>query len=638
MRVYQEAQKLNVTPKYLMEICIQLGITGKTFVSGLNPEELKLIEGNIKKIQRGKEKIVITGAETIGGLASKMAISASDLIKTLTELNITATMNEKIGLENIQMLCESLGFSYTIQRTKETYYSGKYVDSSAELQKRSPIVTVMGHVDHGKTTILDTIRKTNVAQKEYGQITQKIGAYKVHINTGSIVFIDTPGHEAFSAMRARGAGFTDIVVLVVAADDGVKMQTVEAIDHCKVANVSVIVAINKIDKPNVNPEMVKKQLTEYGLIPEEWGGQTVYVNVSGLTGQNIKELLEIILLMGEMMELKANPDRPAEGTVLESYIHKQKGAVINLIVQNGTLNIGDYFVCGGTCGKVRAMFDEFNNRMDKAGPSTPVEVFGAHETCPPGEKFFGVSSESEAKEKADALKTGNVSKSFVVKKLTLEELQKQIMQGRINEVKVILKMDSNGSKEAIIGSLEKISSQMQNEVKAKLVTVHSGLGSINESDVLLAVSSGAIILGFNVSADNNIEKLAKQYGIEIKTYKIIYDLVEDVKAAMEGTLKPEEILSLSGQALVKKLFKVGKNQVVAGCLVVEGKVVRNSKIKVLRDGKPVFEGALSSLKRFKDNVKEVGINTECGISMENFNDLMEGDIIQSYVIITGEKK
>ncbi|MCL5409209.1 MAG: translation initiation factor IF-2 [Candidatus Omnitrophica bacterium] len=631
MRIYQEAKKLNVSPKNLIDICNQIGIKGKTSVSGLTQEEIQNIENNIKKIQRAKEKIIITGAETVGDIASKMALHASEIIKSLKDLNISAGINEKVGLDNIQILCESLEFPYTIQKTKETYSSGKYIDSSSDLQRRAPIVTIMGHVDHGKTTILDTIRKTNIAQKEYGQITQKIGAYKVQVDSGSIIFIDTPGHEAFSAMRARGASVTDIVVLVVAADDGVKMQTIEAIDHCKAANVPIIVAINKIDKPNVNPEIVKKQLSEYGIIPEEWGGQNVFINVSGLTGQNIKELLEIILIMGEMMDLKTNPNRPAEGTVLESYLHKQKGSVIDLIVQNGTLNVGDYFVSGDSYGKVRAMIDEFGKRIDKVCATIPVEALGAHHPCQPGERFFVVLSESEAKEKANSLKTEKSLNPLSGKKLTLEELQKQIVEGQVNEVKIILKTDSNGSKEAIIGALEKLSAQIQNQIKAKLVIVHSGLGTTNESDILLAVSSDAIIFGFNISVDNNIEKMSKQYGIEIKTYKIIYDLIEDIKATMEGKVKPVEVLSLAGQASIKKIFKVGKNQAVAGCLVVEGKIIRNSKAKIIREGKIIFEGQISNLKRFKDNVKEVGINTECGISIENFNDLKEGDIIQSYI-------
>ncbi|MCX7705583.1 MAG: translation initiation factor IF-2, partial [bacterium] len=418
---------------------------------------------------------------------------------------------------------------------------------------------------------------------------------------------------------------------VVAADEGVKLQTVEAINHCKAAGVPIIVAINKIDKPNANPEAVKKKLSEYGLIPEEWGGDTVFINVSGLKGTNINELLEIILLMGEMMELKANPERPGEGVVLESYLHKQKGPVIDLLVQNGAVNTGDFFVCGIAWGRVRAMFDENGNKLEKAGPSTPVELLGANTLPVPGDRFRVVGSEADARKFADEEKEKRKQATRQEQKiLTLEDLQKQIIQGELKEFKMILKSDSLGSQEAIRASIEKLSEASAQKNGPTVNCLHYGLGFISESDILLAVCSQAIIFGYNVGIDTKAEKLAKQHRIEIKLYKLVYDLIEDIRNTLEGMTKPKEVEIMVGQALVKQIFKIGKNQSVAGCLVVDGKVVRDSKVKIVRNGAFVFEGFLSSLKRFKNSVKEVPTNTECGIGIAGFNDFKEGDIIQVY--------
>ncbi|MCM8764083.1 MAG: translation initiation factor IF-2, partial [Candidatus Omnitrophica bacterium] len=423
-----------------------------------------------------------------------MGIPASEIIEYLSALNIQMTINDRMGVENIKKFCGTQGVVVDFKKTRESYLLGTDMEAPEDLVPRAPVVTVMGHVDHGKTTILDFIRKTNVAAREYGQITQKIGAYKVHLKEGSIVFIDTPGHEVFTAMRARGAKLTDIVVLVVAADEGVKLQTIEAINHCKAANVPIIVAINKIDKPNANPEAVKKKLSEYGILPEEWGGQNVFLNVSGATGANINELLEIILLMGEMMDLKANPKRPGEGVVLEAYLHKQKGPVIHLLVQNGTVNSGDFFVCGSVWGRVRAMFDENGKRIEKGGPSTPVELLGASSTPVPGDIFGVVFSEADARrmaeEKIRELKLAQEKKPKV---LTLEDLQKQIIKGEVKEFKMILKTDSIGSQEAIKASIEKISQASSEKHKVSVNCLHYGLGSVSESDILLAACSQAII-------------------------------------------------------------------------------------------------------------------------------------------------
>jgi len=633
MRVYQYARELKMTPKQLLDICEKAGISGKTYVSGLKDQEIKKIKEQLKKRERSGKKIVITGAETVGELASKTALPAAEVISQFEAQGLKVSLNDRVSPDAMIQACEALGFACELHATRESYLLGTYSDKSAQLKKRAPVVTVMGHVDHGKTTILDRIRKTNVAAREFGQITQKIGASKVTLPEGSIVFIDTPGHEVFTAMRSRGAHLTDIVVLVVAADEGVKAQTIEAINHCKAANVPIIVAINKIDRPNANPEMVKKQLAEYGLIPEEWGGQTVFLGVSGLTGENIKELLEIILLMGEMLEVKANPNRPGEGVVLESYLHRQKGVVLHILVQNGTVQLGDYFVCGKAYGKVRAMFDEFGTKLKEAGPSTPVELLGASDLPDPGDTFTVTIDEADAKRQAEAKKETVKSQSAIpARKLTLEDLQRQIIEGAVHEMKIILKTDSIGAQEALCSSIEKLAAgaMSANPQRPKISLMHAGLGVVNESDVLLAGCSKSIILGYNVAIDPAAEKLAKQQGVEIKTYKLVYDLIDDVQNTLDGMVKPKEVEVLVGQALVKKVFKVGKNQAVAGCIVVEGKVIRDSVAKVVRDGKIIFDGAISSLKRFKNSVKEVTSNTECGIGITQFTDFKEGDIIQSF--------
>ncbi len=631
MRVYQYARQIKISPKHLMEICEKAGIKGKTYVSGLKDEEISIIKEYIKKSKLAGKSIVSDGTDTVGELASKLSISAADIIKQLSDLGINAKINDRIGTDNIKKLCDALGILVEIRKTKESYLAGTARETEKELVPRAPVVTVMGHVDHGKTTILDFIRKSNVAAREFGQITQKIGAYRVNMKEGTIVFIDTPGHEVFTAMRSRGASLTDIVVLVVAADEGVKQQTVEAINHCKAAGVPIIVAVNKIDKPNANPDAVRKQLSNYGLVPEEWGGQTVFLDVSGVTGQNIKELLEIILLMGEMMELRANPERPAEGIVLEAYLHKQKGPVIHLLVQNGTLNIGDFFVCGTAWGKVRAMFDENGNRLEKAGPSTPVELLGASSAVVPGDKLAVVGSEADARKSAEAkIQEQKSGQDKAQKQITLEDLQRQIVQGSLKELKIILKTDSIGSQEAIKSSVEKLGARDSDKPGITVNLIHCGLGTVNESDILLAVCSKALIVGYNVGIDSKAEKLAKQQGIEIKMYRLVYDLIEDVKNTLEGMRKPQEVEVMVGQALVKQIFKIGKNQSVAGCLVVDGKIVRDARIKIVRNGRFVFEGFLTSLKRFKNSVREVGVNTECGIGISNFSDFQAGDIIQAY--------
>ncbi len=580
MRVYEIAKKYKIETKDLLKLLKDLGIEGKRTLSIITDEELKKIEEYFQKKEKIEEKKI----------------------------------EEKVEEKKI------------IPPPEKKEEQIKFVP-------RAPVVTIMGHVDHGKTTILDKIRNSRIAEKEVGQITQKIGAYKVDLPEGSIVFLDTPGHEAFTAMRAMGAKVTDIVVLVVAADEGVKPQTIEALNHAKSANVPIIVAINKIDKPNANPEKIKQQLSEYGLIPEEWGGDTIYVNVSGLTGQGIKDLLEMILLVGEIRELKANVNCKAEGTVIESSIDKFRGPVITVIIENGILKVGDPFVAGNTYGKVRAMIDDWGRKLNEAGPSTPVEILGAHDVVLPGAKFKVVNSEKEAKEIVEKMETEKSGRVLPVKKLSLQDLYNEIKKGEIKELNIVLKTDFYNSIDAIKNVISKIP---QNEIKIDII--HSGTGPISESDVLLASASNGIVIGFKVPVESKAKELAKRENVEIRTYEIIYDIADDLIKAIEGMLEPEIKEEILGQALVKKVFKLAKNLVVAGCLVVDGKVVKNSKVRIIRDGKIVFEGILSSLKRFKENVNEVSYNNECGIGIENFNDFKEGDIIQSYTLVEVPKK
>ena len=575
-------------------------------------------------VQPVKEKVFLIGTENIKQLAEKLKQPPGEIIKYFFTRGIMLNINQCPGKENIKNLCESLGLEvvFYIPEAEEKQTEKK----ERVLIPRAPVVTIMGHVDHGKTTILDTIRKSRIAEKEYGQITQKIGAYKLITPKGSIVFLDTPGHEAFTAMRARGAMITDIVVLVVAADEGIKPQTVEAINHARSANVPIIVAINKIDKPNVNPDKVKKQLAEHKLIPEEWGGDTIFVNVSGLTGQGIEELIEMIILLGEMHELKASPEGEAEGVVIESYIDKTKGPIINVLIRNGTLKIGDYFVTGTVKGKVRAIIDDWGRRLESAGPSTPVEILGGEGVATPGEGFKVVESEKIAREIIEAKSKKTAVKEAPPRKLTLENLYTEIQKGEIKELKLILKTDYAGTIEAIKNIIEKIPTS-----EVKIDIIHSETGAVSESDILLASASNAIVLGFNVPVLQKAEELARSEGVEVRTYRLIYELADEIRRAVEGMLEPEEKEVLSGQALVKKVFHLSDNTSVAGCLVVNGVIVKNSIAKVIRNGTVIHEGILYSLKRFKENVKEVKQNTECGIGIEKFGDFQEGDIIQSYI-------
>lgn len=575
-----------------------------------------------------KKPLKIPEAITVGELAKKMGVKAANVIKILFDLGMMVTINNVIDVDTASIVAAEFG--YEVEKVGvgiEDLLAEDSKDLAEEKKvKRPPVVTIMGHVDHGKTSLLDAIRQTNVVDKEAGGITQHIGAYQVEVPRGTITFLDTPGHEAFTAMRARGAKVTDIVVLVVAADEGPMPQTIEALNHAKAANVPIIVAINKIDKPGANPERVKNMLAEKGLIPEEWGGSTVYAEVSAKKRIGIEELLDLILIQAEVMDLKANPDRLAKGVIVESKLDKGRGPVATVLIQEGTLKIGDPFIVGTLYGKVRSLYNDKGKRIDKAGPSTPVEVLGLPGVPEAGDEFIVVSDERKARQIA-TLREQKLKEMEMVKKakLSLEDIYEKIQQGEIQELNIILKADVQGSVEAITEALNKIST-----TNVKVNIIHSGVGSINESDVMLAEASKAIIIGFNVKVDQKAGVIAEKNNVDIKIYNIIYELIDNIKLALEGLLKPITKEVLVGKAEVRQTFSISKIGTVAGCFVSEGKVARNNNVKVIRDKKIIFEGKLSSLKRFKDDVKEVQQGFECGISIEGFNDIKVGDIFEFY--------
>lgn len=574
----------------------------------------------IKRIIRIAEVI------SVGDLAKRMGVKGGDLIKKLMDIGMMVTINQMIDADVASLVASEFGYEVERVSIERQELLERTEDRPEQLQSRPPVVTIMGHVDHGKTMLLDAIRKTNVVEGEAGGITQHIGAYDVQLENGHVVFIDTPGHEAFTAMRARGAQVTDVVVLVVAADDGVMPQTKEAIDHARAANVPILVAINKIDKPNANPEKVKKELSEYGLIPEQWGGSTLCAEISAKQKIGIKELLELILLQAEMLELKANPDKPARGIVIESKLDKGRGPVATVLVQEGTLKTGDAFIAGSHYGRVRAMLNDKGQKIEKAGPSTPVEVLGFTDVPDAGETFIVVTEERMAKQislyRQEKIRAKELSKSS---KVSLEALYEKIKKGEIKELNVIIKADVQGSIEAMKEALKKISSD---EVKVNII--HDGVGGITETDVNLASASNAIILGFNVRPGPKAQLLAEQEGVDVRSYSVIYDAVNDVKKAVEGLLEPTYKEHILGRAQVLQLFNIRKMGTIAGSLITDGKVVRGSHARLLRDNVVIFDGRISSLRRFKDDMKECTQGLECGIWMENFNDIKPGDIIESY--------
>ncbi|EER68158.1 translation initiation factor IF-2 [Gemella haemolysans] len=579
-----------------------------------------------------EDTILVKDGMTVGELSEVLSVGSTELIKKLfMELKIMANINQSLTLEQIELIAMDYGkeIQEEVEINKEDldlYFEVE--DAEKDLKERAPIVTIMGHVDHGKTTLLDTIRNSRVTAGEAGGITQHIGAYQVRAKDKKITFLDTPGHAAFTTMRARGAKITDVTILVVAADDGVMPQTIEAINHAKAAEVPIIVAVNKMDKPQANPDRVMNELVEYGLISEEWGGDTIFVPISALKGEGIDELLENILLVTEMQELKANPNRLALGTVIEAKLDKGRGAVATLLVQNGSLNVGDPLVVGNTFGRVRAMINDRSKNIQTAKPSTPVEITGLQDVPNAGDRFVVFGDEKTArqigeKRQQQYIETTRQANSAV----SLDTLFEQMKQGEMKDLNIIIKADVQGSVEALAMSLAKIDVEGVN-----VRIIHTGVGAINESDITLAVASNAVVIGFNVRPDNNAKQMAQTEQVDIRLHSIIYKVIEEIEAAMTGLLDPEFVEKVIGLAEVRQVYKVSKIGTIAGAYVTEGKVSRDGKVRVIRDSVVIYEGEIDTLRRFKDDVKEVQSGYECGMTVENFNDIKEGDVFEVYIM------
>lgn len=589
-----------------------------------------------KQENRNKQKIfklteiTIPSVISVKDLAAEMKVTSGDLITKLLNLGVMATINKEIDFDIAYLAASEFGITAKKKdvKTDEEILFDDSEDREEDLITRPPVVVVMGHVDHGKTSLLDAVRKTNVIQGEAGGITQHIGAYKVNVNGREITFLDTPGHEAFTSMRARGAQITDIAILVVAANDGVMPQTVEAINHAKAAEIPIIVAVNKMDLPGANIEKVKEGLTEYGLVPEEWGGETIFVPISAKKGEGIDNLLEMVLLQADMLELKANPNKQAKGTVIEARLDKSRGPVTTMLVQRGTLDAGDTIVVGSSIGRIRTMTNDKGKKVKSAGPSTPVEITGLTTVPNAGDTFYEVKDEKTAKHLIERRKVQEREKALnATSMVTLDDLYSQIEQGKLKQLNLIVKADVQGSVEAVKQSLEKLSNE---EVRVRVI--HSNVGAINETDVTLAKVSNAIVIGFNVRPDPIAKMEAEKDGVEIKLYSVIYNAIEDVESAMKGMLDPEFKEVVIGNAEVRQTFKVSNVGTIAGCYVTDGKIARNSIVRVIRDNVVLHEGKLVSLKRFKDDVKEVAYGYECGVQIENYNDIIEGDVIEAHVM------
>ena len=575
-------------------------------------------------------KVTIGDEIAVNELASRMKRTGAEVVKTLMKNGFLASMSDVIDYDTAALIAEEMGC--IVEREVVVTIEERLIDDSADreedLKPRAPVVVVMGHVDHGKTSLLDYIRNTNVASGEAGGITQAIGAYQVMVNDKPITFLDTPGHEAFTAMRARGAMVTDIAILVVAADDGIMPQTIESINHAKAANIPIIVAINKMDKPHADPERIKQQLTEYELVCEDWGGDTIVVPISAKTGMGIDDLLENVTIMAEMSELKANPNRAAKGTVIEARLDKGRGPVATLLIQNGTLKQGDIIIAGTAVGRVRAMTDFKGKKLKEAGPSVPVEIIGMGEVPGAGDSFYAVADEKMARELVEQRKQEAKDKANApVQKLSLDDLFSQIQQGELKTLNLIVKADVQGSAEAVKSSLEKLSND---EVRVKVI--HTGVGAINESDVMLASTSNAIIVGFNVRPDANAKSTAERTKVDMRMYRVIYDCIDEIEAAMKGMLAPKFREVELGRVEVRQVYKISNVGIVAGSYVLEGKVTRNAKMRLVRDGIVIHEGEIASLQRFKDSVREVASGYECGITLDKFSDIKEGDIFECFTM------
>ena len=574
-------------------------------------------------------KVQIPDEITVGELASRMKKTGAVVVKNLMKMGVMASMSDVIDYDTAALVAMELGCKVEkeVVVTIEEKLIDTAEDKAEDLQDRAPVIVVMGHVDHGKTSLLDYIRSSNVTAGEAGGITQAIGAYQVKVQDKMVTFLDTPGHEAFTAMRARGAMVTDIAILVVAADDGIMPQTVEAINHARAANIPIIVAINKMDLPGANPENIKQQLTKYELVPEEWGGETIVCPISAKTGEGIDNLLDMVLLTAEMRELKANPNRAAMGAVIEARLDKGRGPVATLLVQNGTLNQGDIIIAGTAVGRVRAMTDYRGKKLKTAGPSVPVEITGMAEVPNAGDDFYAVADERMARELAEQRKQEkkDALNAPLAKKVSLDDLFSQIQEGEVKDLNIIVKADVQGSVEAVKQNLEKISNE---EVRVRVI--HGGVGAINESDIMLASTSNAIVVGFNVRPDSAAKAMAERNHVDMRMYRVIYECMEEIEAAMKGMLAPKYKEVELGTVEVRKVYKISNVGVVAGCYVTEGKVTRSAQLRLVRDGIVIHEGEIASLQRFKDSVKEVTSGYECGITLEKFSDIKPGDIFECF--------
>ncbi|OCL27134.1 translation initiation factor IF-2 [Orenia metallireducens] len=636
IRIYKLAEQLELSNKELIKMLQDLGVDVTSHMSTINEETAELIMDMVLGEGEGAEEvddskvIKVEGAMTVKELSEEIDVDPSTLMAKLIGLGIMATINQELTSDQLEVVAAEYGYAIEEEEEEEEEDIFGLVndieDKKEDLKLRPPVITVMGHVDHGKTTLLDAIRETEVTASEAGGITQHIGAYQVKVNGQKITFLDTPGHEAFTSMRARGAQATDIAILVVAADDGIMPQTIEAINHAKSAGVPIIVAINKMDRPNAQPDRVKQELMNHGLIPEDWGGDTVCVPISALKKENLDELLEMILLTAEMEELKANPNRPANGIIVEAELDRGRGPVATILVRNGTLKVGDAIVAGLASGRVRAMINDQGERVEEAGPATPVEVLGLSDVPNAGDLLEVVEDDQSARDIAqkrqNKRREDELSRNTTV---NLEDLFSQIQQGEVKELNIVVKADVQGSVEAVKQSLQKLSTD---EVEVKML--HGGVGGITETDVMLAAASNAIIIGFNVRPGANARKVAEKEKVDIRTYRVIYKAIDDVKSAMEGLLDPDYKEVVLGQVEVRQTFKVPKIGTIAGAYVTNGTVNRNAKVRLLRDGTIIHEGEIGSLKRFQDDVKEVAEGYECGIGIEGYNDLKEGDIMEIY--------
>jgi translation initiation factor IF-2 len=636
MRVYELAEDLKIPTKELIWFLNKEGIKVKNHMSTLDKDTIELIKEVITmdKKKGGTENkpplkvLEINKLPNLKELSSQLKISLSEILQKIMQFGTITSIDKEIPVNILQHLVKEYGYKIKFSVKIKNGINFQKKDEIIKSISKPPIITIIGHVDHGKTTLLDSIRKTNVTKEEVGGITQRIGAYQIKIDNKKIVFIDTPGHEAFTTMRARGVKATDIAVLVVAADDGVMPQTIEAINHAKAANVPIIVAINKIDKSNTNIEKLKKDLSKYGLVSEEWGGDTLMVEISALQNKGIKKLLEAISLQAEMLELKANPNTPGKGLILETKLDKKRGIIGSVLVQDGSLKVGNYFITGLSYGKIRSLTNDKGKNIKEAGPSSPVEVVGFYKMPQAGDYFQVVPDDKLAKiiinEREDEERNKIIEKSS---KVSLDNLFLEIKEGKLDKLKLILKTDFQGSLDALQEAIKKI--KIENET-VKIDIIHAGVGNITETDVMLASASDAIIIGFNIRPDLNIQKIAKSEKVDIRLYKIIYDLIDEIKAALKGYLKPKIEEYICGQAEIREIFKIPKVGTIAGSYVLNGKISKNDNIRVIRDGKLIYEGKAASLKRFKEDAREVNTGFECGIGIEKFNDIKLKDILEFY--------